>query len=140
MSWQLNSSSSFCLLLIAPTEIKLAPGLSAGPAAARVGHQKLALSRLDCDQTWPPWCASFCCRGAGVTARSTRGLPQASVTGGKDVDDVLETPPTGKKWIVLLLPLLDRDGELRGQASGLRFILFPPLVVIAYEMFAHPAT
>jgi hypothetical protein len=56
-----------------------------------------------------------------------------------DIDDVLETPPTGRKWIIpffLFLTVLASFAVV----SGLRFILFPPLIVMAYEMFAHPTS
>lgn len=57
----------------------------------------------------------------------------------KNVDDVLETPPNTKKWIFPFFVFVTVMG-LSAMASGLRFILFPPLIVMAYEMFAHPGT
>ncbi len=56
-----------------------------------------------------------------------------------DVDDALETPPTERKWIIPFFLFLAVMGSCAA-ASGLRFILFPPLVVMAYEMFAHPTS
>jgi hypothetical protein len=52
------------------------------------------------------------------------------------IDDVMEAPPATLSWApgffgtVALLALL-------AQWTGLRFIVFPPLVVIGFEMFAH---
>ena len=57
-----------------------------------------------------------------------------------DVDDILEsTPHGGSAWLVALLAFVAVMGTA-AQVTGLRFILFPPLIVIAYEMFGHPET
>ncbi len=56
-----------------------------------------------------------------------------------DVDDVLESRPRGKRWLVVLLLFVTVTG-LAAQGTGLRFILFPPLIVMAYEMLGHPET
>ncbi|MDE2465314.1 MAG: HPP family protein [Alphaproteobacteria bacterium] len=53
--------------------------------------------------------------------------------------EVLESAPLGKKWLLALLIFTGVVGTI-AQFTGLRFILFPPLVVMAYEMFAHPHT
>lgn len=56
-----------------------------------------------------------------------------------DLDDVLETPAVGNRWILpffLFVTLVSSCATV----PSLRLILFPPLVVIAYEMFAHPAS
>lgn len=67
-----------------------------------------------------------------------RSAGSAPHTGDHDrVDDVLESAPSTFTWVpaffavVLLLSLL-------AVATGERFVLFPPLVVIGFEMFAHP--
>ena len=54
----------------------------------------------------------------------------------QDVEDVLESPPVGKYWVLVLLIFVGALGEL-SRVTGLRFIIFPPLVTIAYEMFGH---
>lgn len=56
-----------------------------------------------------------------------------------DVDDILESAPRGNGWIVALLGFVAIAG-IAAQLTGLRFILFPPLIVVAYEMFGHPDT
>lgn len=56
-----------------------------------------------------------------------------------DVDDILESAPRGSGWIVALLAFVASAG-LAAQLTGWRFILFPPLIVVAYEMFGHPDT
>jgi hypothetical protein len=47
--------------------------------------------------------------------------------------------PVGFAWVVALL-LFVFIAEAVVKLTGLRFVLFPPLVVIAYEMFAHRAS
>lgn len=56
-----------------------------------------------------------------------------------DLDELLETPPAGRKWVLPFF-LFVTIMAYCATASGLRLILFPPLVVIAYEMFAHPTS
>lgn len=51
--------------------------------------------------------------------------------------DTLETQPVDKFWLAHLLGFVFVLA-LVGQLTGLRFILFPPLVVMAYEVFGHP--
>lgn len=53
-----------------------------------------------------------------------------------DIEDVLESPPRGKSWVLVLLIFAGALAEL-ARVTGLRFIIFPPLVTIAYEMFGH---
>lgn len=53
------------------------------------------------------------------------------------LDDLMERPPAGARWWPpFALTLLLVAGL--AQWSGLHFMLFPPLVVIGFEMFAHP--
>jgi hypothetical protein len=64
--------------------------------------------------------------------------PSAPTPGDNRIDAVIATPPAGRYWslalfgfVLVMLTLV--------RLTGLRFILFPPLVVIAYEMLGHPA-
>jgi hypothetical protein len=50
--------------------------------------------------------------------------------------DVLETPTPDRFWVWALLAFVLVLG-IASQATGLRFILFPPLIVMAYEIFGH---
>ncbi len=52
------------------------------------------------------------------------------------VDDIVEQPPRQYAWLPFFLVFLLLDIYL-AKLTGLRFILFPPLTVIAFEMFAH---
>ncbi|MDA8232060.1 MAG: hypothetical protein M0006_12050 [Magnetospirillum sp.] len=54
------------------------------------------------------------------------------------LDDLIEAPPFDYSWIPYFLVFLGIDAVL-AEAAGWRFLLFPPLVVIAFEMFAHAA-
>src|SRR5579885_2676470 len=53
-----------------------------------------------------------------------------------DVEVVLESPPHGTYWAAVLLLFVVVVAEI-AKVSGLRFMLFPPLVTIAYEMLGH---
>jgi hypothetical protein len=53
------------------------------------------------------------------------------------VIDELETSPHDRFWVVTLLAFVLLLG-VPAQLTGLRFILFPPLIVMAYELFGHP--
>ncbi len=50
-----------------------------------------------------------------------------------------DVAPTGIAWVIALLTFVALAAFVVN-ITGLRFILFPPLVVIAYEMFAHEAS
>lgn len=53
------------------------------------------------------------------------------------IDDTLESLPYDRFWLLHLLGIVAVLG-LAGQLTTLRFLLFPPLVVMAYELFGHP--
>ena len=50
--------------------------------------------------------------------------------------DALETPTPDRFWVLALIAFVLALG-IAAQLTGLRFILFPPLVVMAYEIFGH---
>lgn len=58
-------------------------------------------------------------------------------TGGDAVDDVMESQSRSRLWLVGLLAFVALATGL-GEVTGLRLILFPPLVVMAYEIIGHP--
>ncbi|HTK00603.1 MAG TPA: HPP family protein [Bordetella sp.] len=60
----------------------------------------------------------------------------ASKRRGRDIDDVLESVPNRFGWTFAFGTFLLLAYAM-AHMSGLPFILFPPLVVIAYEMLAH---
>lgn len=51
--------------------------------------------------------------------------------------DELESAPHDRFWVIKLLAFVLLLG-VPAQLTGLRFILFPPLIVMAYELFGHP--
>jgi hypothetical protein len=53
------------------------------------------------------------------------------------LDDALEANPADRIWIVTLLGFV-LFLSMMSQLTGLRFILFPPLIVMAYEILRHP--
>jgi len=60
---------------------------------------------------------------------------------GKDdrAVDILESPPHAKAWFPALFLFVAVMGTA-AQLTTWRFLLFPPLIVMAYEMLGHPTT
>ena len=72
-----------------------------------------------------------------ITART--GAPEPIGVDSDDrLDDELELAPTGYVWLTPLLVFV-AVALFFVKLTGLRFILFPPLVVIGFEMFGHTA-
>lgn len=65
-------------------------------------------------------------------------LPGMQATDQERADEMIELIPRRRTWMPVLLFFVIAVLALV-QWTGLRFILFPPLVVIAYEMFGHPS-
>jgi hypothetical protein len=55
------------------------------------------------------------------------------------IEDMVELVPVGYYWLLALI-LFVVTAATAVKLTGLRFILFPPLVVIGFEMFGHTAT
>jgi hypothetical protein len=123
-----------CLLLLALLKSNIAPAISAGtlplvldikswlyPASIVIGLVALVSVFL-------LWRRRYRRKYQGAVGISTA-----------DIDDLLETPPTRITWI-LPFYLFVTVMAFCATGSGLRFILFPPLIVMAYEMFAHPTS
>jgi hypothetical protein len=54
------------------------------------------------------------------------------------VDNLIEMPPRGYGWLVVLMAFV-AVAVFFVKLTGLRFLLFPPLVVIGFEMLGHTA-
>ena len=54
------------------------------------------------------------------------------------VDEAIEETPARSYWLIALM-LFVAVGVMFVNLTGLRFLLFPPLVVIGFEMFGHTA-
>ncbi|HLW70567.1 MAG TPA: hypothetical protein VKS22_08075 [Candidatus Binataceae bacterium] len=62
--------------------------------------------------------------------------PLGLTTTADHLADVLEETPTRYAWLLPLLGFV-AAATILAELTGLRFILFPPLVVIGFEMFGH---
>lgn len=58
--------------------------------------------------------------------------------GDDRLDDLMEMAPSGYGWLVVLMTFV-AVAVFFVKLTGLRFVLFPPLVVIGFEMLGHPA-
>ncbi len=76
--------------------------------------------------------------GLSLLGRRFAPAPPEPLSAADLRDDIVELPPTGLSWLPAFLIFLIADASL-AVATGWRFLLYPPLVVIAFEMFAHPA-
>lgn len=120
-----------CVLLLGLLKSNIAPAIAAGVLPLFLGVKSwlypasVALSLVVLVAILLPWQRH--CR---------RKYPERDIS-KPSVDDVLESPAIGNAWILPFFAFLTVMA-LCATASGLRPILFPPLIVIAYEMFAHP--
>jgi hypothetical protein len=64
--------------------------------------------------------------------------PVTAFSASDRADDLVEEAPSDYSWVPFFLAFLI-VAILTAGWVGWRFILFPPLVVIGFEMFAHPA-
>lgn len=122
-----------CVLLLALLKSTVGPGIAAGALPLFLGIKtwlypaSIALSLIVLVAILLPWQRH--CR---------RKYPEPGIS-TPSVDDVLESPPAGTAWVMPFFAFLTVMA-LCATTAGLRLILFPPLIVIAYEMFAHPST
>ena len=65
------------------------------------------------------------------------GSGAAEVPEGNAIDEALESTSHDRFWLLHLLAFLTILG-LAAQMTGARFLLFPPLVVMAFELLGHP--
>jgi hypothetical protein len=69
--------------------------------------------------------------GPGVDHPSIREVDDSKIV------DALEARPHDRFWLAALLAFVLVLGVF-AEFTGLRFLLFPPLIVMAYEIFGHP--
>ena len=119
------------ILIIRILRSPIAPALSAGLLPLVLG-----------DASW--WYPPSLLVGLGLLAALSqlwrRVVPAPSpVVSIRDIaDDVIEQAPHDYSWVPAFL-LFIAAATLLAEWTGLRFLLFPPLVVVAFEMFAHAA-
>ncbi len=66
-------------------------------------------------------------------------IPEETPSASDRADDIVEEAPSDFSWIPFFLVFLVA-AILLAKLTGWRFLLFPPLVVVAFEMFAHAPT
>jgi hypothetical protein len=125
---------TICLLLLAVLKSNIAPAISAGTLPLVLGIKSwlypasIVIGLVALVSVFSLWRRRY--------RRKYQSTVEISST---DIDDLLETPPAGITWI-LPFYIFVTIMAFCATGSGLRFILFPPLIVIAYEMFAHPTS
>jgi hypothetical protein len=123
-----------CLLLLALLKSNIAPAIAAGVLPLLLGIKSwlypasIALSLVVLVLILLPWQRQ--CR------RKYQGDFAISTT---DLDDVLESSPSRNAWVLPFF-LFVTAMAFSATASDLRLVLFPPLIVMAYQMFAHPSS
>lgn len=75
--------------------------------------------------------------GTSVVWRRIVPAPPAPASLADTVDDMVEEAPSDYSWVPYFLAFL-LVAVISTVLTGWRLLLFPPLVVIAFEMFAHP--
>ena len=117
------------VLIIRLLRSPIAPAISAGllpltlgipswlyPPSILIGTVMLALISI-------PW-------------RRLAAAPPAVPSPSDLADDITEQPPRHYTWVPFFLAFLVGT-VLAAEITGWRFLLFPPLVVMGFEMFAH---
>jgi hypothetical protein len=121
-----------CLLLLAVLASNIAPTIAAGTLPLVLGLKSwvypasIALGLVALVIIFLLWRKRY--------RRKYQGTLEVSTM---DLDDLLETPSGGNTGILPFFLFLTVMASC-ATASGLRLLLLPPLIVIAYEMFAHP--
>jgi hypothetical protein len=73
---------------------------------------------------------------AGLSIPWRRFTRDPMAAGAEPLQDLLEAPPASYLWLAPLMTFV-AAAVLLVKLTGLRFVLFPPLVVIGFEMFGH---
>jgi hypothetical protein len=120
----------------------VAPAISAGllplvlgvkswwyPPAIALGTVLLATLSVP----WKKYCAAPMVAAAPQENDEAREDLQSDL-----IDDLIETTPSGYAWLVVLMAFV-AVAVFFVKLTGLRFVLFPPLVVIGFEMLGHTA-
>jgi hypothetical protein len=124
-------SIAIALLIIKTLNSPVAPAISAGLLPVVLGE----------GSWWYPVSILFGTASLVISLLIFRKLFARTVNTtadwtGSTESDVIEQPPRQYAWLPYFLVFLLIAIWL-AKVTGMRFILFPPLVVIGYEMFAH---
>src|SRR3984893_11227944 len=90
---------------------------------------------------WKKYCAEHVVATTPARADDARGSPGSDLrkdSSDDSIDDLIEMPPQGYGWLIVLMAFV-AVAVFFVKLTGLRFILFPPLVVIGFEMLGHTA-
>jgi hypothetical protein len=128
--WSVVLTVGASVVAIAALRSSIAPAMSAGVLPLVLGVKSWV---------YPPAILLTLSVLAAISVLWRRRHSAARSATGGDVDGILESQPRGRYWHVTLLVFVAAAAEA-ARMSGLRFILFPPLVTMAYEMFGHPGT
>jgi hypothetical protein len=122
----------------------VAPAISAGllplvlgvkswwyPPAIALGTVSLATLSIP----WRRYCAAHTVTAPEESAESDEARQDLK---NDLLDDLIETTPSGYGWLVVLMAFVV-VAVFFVKLTGLRFLLFPPLVVIGFEMLGHTA-
>lgn len=130
--WNILLIVSFSLIMIGLLRSTMSPSISAGVLPLVLG-----------EHSWLYPIAIFLDLSALVLLLLVRKrylapAPATSVIQSKAtrVEDELEGTPRTRFWWVALMSFTAVVGAA-AQYTGLRFLLFPPLIVMAYELFGH---
>lgn len=125
------ASVSAAILIIRMLRSPIAPAISAGLLPVTLGLTSW---------WYPPSLLLGTGLLAGVALSWRRFVPAESAPIREDdiVDDVLEEAPRHYSWIPFFFAFLIGVAAL-AVFTGWRLLLYPPLVVIGFEMFAHSA-
>lgn len=117
------------MLIIRVLRSPIAPALAAG---------LLPLTLGETDWRYPLCVLASTGLLAAIAALRTRHLPppHQPITHDDEIDDELEETPAHYGWAPWFLAFLGLT-LVAAQLTGWRFVLFPPLVVMGFEMFAH---
>lgn len=107
------------------------------PIAPAISASLLPLTLGDPSWWYPPCLLIGLVLLAAISLVWRRMVPQPVAASNSDLaDDIVEEAPSDYSWIPFFLLFLVIEILLVG-LTGQRFLLFPPLVVIGFEMFAH---
>ena len=117
------------IVIIRVLRSPIAPAISAGLLPLTLGLS---------DWRYPPSLLVGTALLAGLASIRRRSVPVPRIPAPApdQVDDIVEKAPADYSWTPFFLLFLLAAG-LVASLTGQRFVLFPPLVVIAFEMFAH---
>jgi hypothetical protein len=119
------------ILIIELLKSPVAPAISAGLLPLVVGIRSW---------WYPPgiMLGTFLLAALSIVWKRYAAAPAATTAldAGDKLANKLETTPTGHLWLLPLMSFV-AVATFLVMVTGLRFILFPPLVVIGFEMFGH---